>query len=102
MSSNWRADIQGLRAVAVGLVIAGHAGLSGFEGGFVGVDVFFVLSGFLITTLLLRETDRSGTVSISQFYARRARRILPAATATMLVVLPYSASVLPQTRTDQK
>jgi peptidoglycan/LPS O-acetylase OafA/YrhL len=101
MSSNWRADIQGLRAVAVGLVIAGHAGLSGFEGGFVGVDVFFVLSGFLITTLLLRETDRSGTVSISQFYARRARRILPAATATMLVVLTYSAIVLPQTRTDQ-
>jgi peptidoglycan/LPS O-acetylase OafA/YrhL len=101
MSSNWRADVQGLRAVAVGLVIAGHAGLSGFEGGFVGVDVFFVLSGFLITTLLLRETDRSGTVSISQFYARRARRILPAATATMLVVLAYSAVVLPQTRTDQ-
>ncbi|MFJ9389894.1 acyltransferase family protein [Nocardioides sp. NPDC101246] len=101
MSSNWRADVQGLRAVAVGLVIAGHAGLSGFEGGFVGVDVFFVLSGFLITTLLLRETDRSGTVSISQFYARRARRILPAATATMLVVLTYSAIVLPQTRTDQ-
>ena len=101
MGSNWRADIQGLRAVAVGLVIAGHAGLSGFEGGFVGVDVFFVLSGFLITTLLLRETDRSGTVSISQFYARRARRILPAATATMLVVLTYSAIVLPQTRTDR-
>ena len=101
MSSNWRADVQGLRAVAVGLVIAGHAGLSGFEGGFVGVDVFFVLSGFLITTLLLRETDRSGRVSISQFYARRARRILPAATATMLVVLTYSAIVLPQTRTDQ-
>ncbi|GGR45036.1 peptidoglycan/LPS O-acetylase OafA/YrhL [Nocardioides luteus] len=101
MSTNWRADVQGLRAVAVGLVIAGHAGLSGFEGGFVGVDVFFVLSGFLITTLLLRETDRSGRVSISQFYARRARRILPAATATMLVVLAYSAIVLPQTRTDQ-
>ncbi|MFI5627406.1 acyltransferase family protein [Nocardioides sp. NPDC051685] len=101
MGSNWRADVQGLRAVAVGLVIAGHAGLSGFEGGFVGVDVFFVLSGFLITTLLLRETDRSGRVSISQFYARRARRILPAATATMLVVLTYSAIVLPQTRTDQ-
>ncbi|NGN95057.1 acyltransferase [Nocardioides sp. KC13] len=101
MNSNWRADVQGLRAVAVGLVIAGHAGLSGFEGGFVGVDVFFVLSGFLITTLLLRETDRTGTVSISQFYARRARRILPAATATMLVVLTYSAIVLPQTRTDQ-
>ncbi|MGY0538766.1 acyltransferase family protein [Nocardioides sp. YJ-D4] len=101
MGSNWRADVQGLRAVAVGLVIAGHAGLSGFEGGFVGVDVFFVLSGFLITTLLLRETDRSSRVSISQFYARRARRILPAATATMLVVLTYSAIVLPQTRTDQ-
>ncbi|WP_141778572.1 acyltransferase family protein [Nocardioides albertanoniae] len=101
MSSNWRADVQGLRAVAVGLVIAGHAGLSGFEGGFIGVDVFFVLSGFLITTLLLRETDRSGRVSISQFYARRARRILPAATATMLVVLAYSAIVLPQTLTDE-
>ncbi|MEU0267867.1 acyltransferase family protein [Nocardioides sp. NPDC006303] len=97
-AKQWRTDVQGLRAVAVGLVVAAHAGVPHTEGGFVGVDVFFVLSGFLITTLLLREADTSGTVSIPQFYARRARRILPAATLVILVVLAYAAWQLPTTR----
>ncbi|MBO0841758.1 MAG: acyltransferase, partial [Nocardioides sp.] len=97
-SSGWRTDIQGLRAVAVGLVIAAHLGLPHLAGGFVGVDVFFVLSGFLITTLLLREADRTGRVSISQFYVRRARRILPAATLVIMAVLAFAALRLPTTQ----
>ena len=89
--ANWRPDIQGMRALAVGLVILAHVHLVGFEGGFVGVDVFFVISGFLITQLLLREVEKTGTVSISQFYVRRARRILPAATFVTVCILIYAA-----------
>ena len=75
-----RDDVQGLRAIAVLTVIASHASSRSCRGGFVGVDVFFVISGFLISQLLFREVERSGRVSIPSFYARRARRILPAAT----------------------
>ncbi|MCH1866475.1 acyltransferase family protein [Nocardioides sp. CFH 31398] len=75
----FRPDIQGLRAVAVVLVALDHARVGPFSGGFVGVDVFFVVSGFLITGLLLAEIDRTGRLSLLDFYARRARRILPAA-----------------------
>ena len=82
---SFRADIQGLRAVAVLVVVAGHAGVPFLTGGFVGVDVFFVISGFLITRLLLVEVQRSGRVSLRAFYARRARRILPAATLVLAV-----------------
>ena len=80
-----RSDIQGLRAVAVLLVALGHAGVPFLKGGFVGVDVFFVLSGFLITGLLLSEALETGRVSLLRFYARRARRILPAAVLTLVV-----------------
>jgi peptidoglycan/LPS O-acetylase OafA/YrhL len=93
-----RGDVQGLRAVAVLLVVADHAGLGRLAGGYVGVDVFFVVSGFLITTLLLREVASRGRVSITGFYARRARRILPAATVVILVVLAYSARQLAPVR----
>ena len=78
-ASEHRADIQGLRAVAVLVVVAAHAGVPGVGGGFVGVDVFFVISGFLITSLLMREAVRSDRILLGGFYARRARRILPAA-----------------------
>jgi len=88
--STFRGDIQGLRAIAVLTVIAGHAGLQFVPGGFVGVDVFFVISGFLISLLLFAEVDRSNRVSIRDFYARRARRILPAATLVILVTLGAS------------
>ncbi len=84
---SFRPDIEGLRAVAVGLVLAYHAFARPFTGGCVGVDVFFVISGFLITGLLLRENDRSGRISIAGFYARRVRRILPAATVVILATL---------------
>jgi peptidoglycan/LPS O-acetylase OafA/YrhL len=80
-----RDDIQGLRAVAVLLVALGHAGVPFLRGGFVGVDVFFVLSGFLITGILLAEAERRGSISLAGFYVRRARRILPAAALTLLV-----------------
>ncbi|GEP32679.1 acyltransferase [Nocardioides szechwanensis] len=90
-----RADIQGLRAIAVLVVIASHYGLPGLGGGYVGVDVFFVISGFLITQLLLREADRSGTLSLPRFYARRARRILPAATLVLVATVAVSLVLLP-------
>ncbi|MEU1842442.1 acyltransferase family protein [Micromonospora sediminicola] len=81
--SRFRADVAGLRAVAVGLVLLYHAGLSSLPGGFVGVDVFFVISGFLITGQLVTEIERTGRVSLIGFYARRAKRILPAATVVL-------------------
>ena len=77
------------------LVLAYHARLPGFGGGFVGVDVFFVLSGYLITGLLLRELGQTGTISLSVFYARRARRLLPAALLVLFVTLVLSVVVLP-------
>jgi peptidoglycan/LPS O-acetylase OafA/YrhL len=83
-STPHRADIQGLRALAVLLVVLAHAGVGLLPGGFVGVDVFFVLSGFLITGLLLAEVQATGTISLIDFYVRRARRILPAAALTLL------------------
>ena len=88
-----RADIQGLRAVAVVLVVLGHAGVGFARGGFVGVDVFFVLSGFLITGLLLAEARARGRISLLEFYVRRARRILPAA-ALALVATDLAAFFL--------
>src|SRR5436190_19933666 len=82
--SSHRRDIQGLRAVAVLLVALSHAGVGFLPGGFVDVDVFFVLSGFLITGLLLVEAEANGRVSLVDFYVRRARRILPAAALTLV------------------
>ena len=79
--SRLRTDIQGLRAVAVLVVALDHARVWPFRSGFIGVDVFFVISGFLITQLLLAEGTRSGRISLVAFYERRARRILPAAPA---------------------
>ena len=82
-----RKDIEGLRALAVVAVILYHAHFLGMRGGFVGVDVFFVISGFLITTLLVREHARTGRVSFARFYARRARRLLPASAIVVVGTL---------------
>jgi peptidoglycan/LPS O-acetylase OafA/YrhL len=82
---HFRPDIEGLRAVAVILVMLYHAGLQFVPGGFVGVDVFFVISGYLITGLLLREVEQTGTISLGRFYARRVKRLLPAATLVLAV-----------------
>jgi peptidoglycan/LPS O-acetylase OafA/YrhL len=100
-SREHRRDIQGLRAAAVLLVIADHAGVERLSGGFVGVDVFFVISGYLITLLLLREAAASGRVRIGEFYARRARRILPAATVVILITMAYAAGHLALSRVQQ-
>ncbi len=96
-----RRDIQGLRGIAVLLVMLAHAGVPGLGGGFLGVDVFFVLSGYLITSLLVREAERSGRVSIPRFYARRARRILPAATLVLVVTALAAALFLPFVEADR-
>jgi peptidoglycan/LPS O-acetylase OafA/YrhL len=88
--SDFRADIQGLRAVAVLLVALCHANVPGLAGGFVGVDVFFVISGFLITGWLLRDSARSGKLSFGRFYSARARRILPAAALTLITTCLFS------------
>lgn len=77
MTPRYRADIDGLRAMAVLPVVLFHAGVPGFSGGYVGVDVFFVISGFLMTQIIVREID-AGTFALLRFYERRARRILPA------------------------
>ncbi len=81
----YRPELDGLRAVAVLLVIFFHAGFPGFSGGFVGVDVFFVISGFLINRLILAELDSTGTFSFRRFYLRRARRLGPALVVTCAV-----------------
>jgi peptidoglycan/LPS O-acetylase OafA/YrhL len=78
--------LDGVRALAVALVLAGHGGIPGMTGGFVGVDVFFVLSGFLITSLLLDELGRSGRIDLANFWIRRARRLLPALVLMVLAV----------------
>lgn len=85
----YRREIDGLRAVAVIPVVLFHAGLSTFRGGFVGVDVFFVISGYLITSILMGDLA-AGKFSIARFYERRARRILPALFAVIVACLPFA------------
>jgi peptidoglycan/LPS O-acetylase OafA/YrhL len=95
VENDFRPDVEGLRAVAVIAVILFHARLPGVAGGFVGVDVFFVVSGFLITRLVLVELGASGTISLRRFWGRRARRILPAATLTVVVTVLFAQQMLP-------
>jgi peptidoglycan/LPS O-acetylase OafA/YrhL len=83
-----------MRGIAVLLVVLYHVGIPGVRGGFIGVDVFFVLSGFLITDLLVKEAARTGRISFVQFYARRTRRLLPAAILVLTVTLVASLLVL--------
>jgi peptidoglycan/LPS O-acetylase OafA/YrhL len=85
LRDRYRPHLDGLRAVAVYLVVVFHAGSEPFSGGFIGVDVFFVLSGFLVTRLLVRDLTSTGSVSFERFYARRFRRLLPAAFVMLLV-----------------
>ena len=90
----FRPDVEGLRAVAIVLVVLYHGGLTALSGGYVGVDVFFVISGFVITGLLLRERAGSGRTSFLSFYGRRSRRIIPAATLVIVVTVIATYLVL--------
>ena len=92
--AGFRPDIEGLRAIAILTVLAYHAGLP-LRGGFVGVDVFFVISGFLITGLLVAELDRSGSISWIRFVGRRIRRLLPAAVLVLVAISAVSYVVIP-------
>ncbi len=93
-TDTFRPDVEGLRGIAILFVLLFHAELAPVPGGFVGVDVFFVISGFLITGLLLRERERTGRVDLVGFYGRRVRRLLPAALVVVAVVLPAATMVL--------
>lgn len=83
----FRPDIEGLRGVAVAAVVLCSAGVPGVGGGYVGVDVFLVISGFLITSLMMREVATSGDLALLRFYGRRARRLLPAASVVLVTVI---------------
>jgi peptidoglycan/LPS O-acetylase OafA/YrhL len=91
---NYKPEIDGLRAVAILLVVIYHAGLGYLPGGYIGVDVFFVISGYLITTIINQEID-SGKFSIAKFYERRIRRIAPALIVVLLISIVISLIVLP-------
>lgn len=86
LGQNMIVEIQALRAIAVLLVVFYHGGMSWFSGGYIGVDVFFVISGYLITGLIMREHKNTGRINLSSFYARRIRRLFPASAATVIVV----------------
>jgi peptidoglycan/LPS O-acetylase OafA/YrhL len=94
----FRPDIQGMRALAVGMVVIYHLYPSLLPGGFAGVDVFFVISGFLITGHLLREYHKTGKVALLDFWGRRAKRLVPAAALVLTVTWLASRFVLPATR----
>ncbi|KAB1867345.1 acyltransferase family protein [Microbacterium algeriense] len=96
-----RADIQSLRALAVGLVIVNHLRPNDIPGGYLGVDVFFVISGFLITSHLRREADTTGTVNLARFWARRAKRLLPAAILVLVASAAITYWLLPITSVRQ-
>jgi len=100
-TTGYRPDIEGLRAVAVLLVVLAHAGVPAVAGGYVGVDVFFVISGFLITSLLLREVATTGRISIGRFYARRALRLLPAASLVLVATVLGFRLWLPSVRAEE-
>lgn len=91
---SFRPEIQGLRAIAILLVVLAHAEIAVFSGGFVGVDVFFVLSGYLITGLLVREYASCGTIQLAGFFARRLKRLLPALLVMLSLVVLISSVLL--------
>ena len=95
MKPTYRPEIDGLRAVAVSAVILYHAQITitdfqPFKGGFIGVDIFFVISGYLITSIILKELVTTGSFSFKHFYERRIRRILPVLLFVILISLPFA------------
>jgi peptidoglycan/LPS O-acetylase OafA/YrhL len=94
-TQNYRADIDGMRAVAVLLVVIFHANAAWLSGGFIGVDVFFVISGYLIGTILMDEITRTGRINLIEFWARRTRRLAPSAVLVVLATLAAAWFILP-------
>src|SRR6185436_14911113 len=84
-AATYRPHLDGLRVIAVYLVVLFHAGSTQFSAGYIGVDVFFVLSGYLVTQLLLRDTTARGSIRFARFYSRRFRRLLPASFVLLIV-----------------
>lgn len=99
--SAFRPEIQALRAVAVLAVVSFHLWPNAIPGGYIGVDVFFVISGFLITSHLIRDADATGSISLAKFWARRVRRLLPAAYLVLLVSLAATWWLIPLTQREQ-
>jgi peptidoglycan/LPS O-acetylase OafA/YrhL len=97
-SSGFRPDIEGMRAIAIVAVLLCHAGIPFASGGYVGVDVFFVISGFLITRLLLNELGRRGSISLRGFYARRIKRLLPLSAVLLVTVAILTTLILSPVR----
>src|SRR6478609_3580669 len=97
----FRPDIEGLRAIAVVVVVLFHAGVPFLPGGYVGVDIFFVISGFLITTHLLSEVNRNGRIALAAFYARRARRLLPLAALVLILTIGATRVLVSYLQTRQ-
>jgi len=93
MTPTYRSDIDGLRAIAVLVVVIFHTGIQAFSGGYVGVDIFFVISGYLITSIIVREIE-AGEFSIAKFYERRCRRTLPALVVVVIFSLVIGLVVL--------
>lgn len=93
-----RKDIEGLRALSILMIMVWHAGVPFFPGGFVSLDVFFVISGFLITQMLVQELRTTGRLRLRRFYGRRAKRLLPAPTVVFVVVAVLALVLLPRTR----
>ena len=96
----FRPDVEGLRAVAIAAVLLAHAGVGAVEGGFSGVDVFFVISGFLITQVLVREIDRTGAISLTRFFAGRVKRLMPQALVAIAAVVVAASLLLPPVKAD--
>src|SRR5690606_13499648 len=92
----FKPEIQGLRAIAVLLVVVFHIWPASVPGGFIGVDVFFVISGYLITGLLIREAERHGRIRLGHFYARRIKRLLPAAALVLVAIAVGTLLLTPE------
>jgi peptidoglycan/LPS O-acetylase OafA/YrhL len=93
-SESFRGDIEGMRAIAILVIVAYHAGLPGFPGGFIGVDIFFVISGFLITRNLIDESSNTNSIVLSRFWARRVRRLVPGLALMTIVTLIASSLIV--------